>query len=85
MSIEPTETILIMKGIGGTVKWPKKMKSPPNAQDSKRWCEFHNNHGHQMYECVALRLDVAELLNQGHLKDLLTDKGRVNRDIIIHQ
>ncbi|XP_010679572.1 uncharacterized protein LOC104894903 [Beta vulgaris subsp. vulgaris] len=34
------------------------------------------DHGHNTDECVALRREVAYLLKQGHLKDLLTEKGK---------
>ena len=64
------------------MKWPEKMKSPSNSQDSRKWCEFHNDHGHRMDECVALRLEVSELLKQGHLKDPLTKKGQENQEKI---
>ena len=33
-----------------------------------------------MEECHALRLEVAELLKQGHLKYLLSECGRATRD-----
>ncbi|KAL5569967.1 hypothetical protein UlMin_026542 [Ulmus minor] len=80
LSIEPTELVGVLKGIREAVKWPQKMKSTPGTQDTKKWCEFHRDHGHRTDECHALRLEVAELLKQGHLKDLLTEHGRATRD-----
>ena len=56
------------------------MKSTSSTQHTKKWCEFYWDHGHQTDKCHALRLEVAELLKQGHLKDLLTERGRVTRD-----
>ncbi|KAL5563293.1 hypothetical protein UlMin_033040 [Ulmus minor] len=80
LSIEPTELVGVLKGMGEAVKWPQKMKATPGTRDTKRWCEFHRDHGHRTDECHALRLEVAELLKQGHLKDLLTERGRATRD-----
>ena len=56
------------------------MKSPHCVRDTRKWCEFHQDYSHQIDECHALLLEVAELLKQGHLKDLLTERDRVTRD-----
>ena len=50
-----------------------------------KWCKFHNDHGHRVDECIALRLELTELLKQGHLKDLLINKEREKIDIIFEQ
>ena len=80
LSIESTELVGVLKGMGETVKWPQKMKSASGARDIKKWCKFHKDRGHLMDECHALQLEVVELLKQGHLKDLLTERGRTTRD-----
>ena len=60
------------------------MKALPGVQDTRKWCEFHQNHSHRMDECYALQLAVAKLLKQGHLKDLLTERGWATRDKIFN-
>ncbi|XP_016500440.1 uncharacterized protein LOC107818884 [Nicotiana tabacum] len=52
------------------------MRSDPGTRKSDAFCEFHQERGHKMEDCHALRLEVANLLQQGHLKELLSDKGR---------
>ena len=76
LSIEPIELVGVLKGMGEVVKWPQKMKSTPGTRDTKQWCEFHRDHDHRTEECHALRLEVTELLKQGHLKELLIECGR---------
>ncbi|XP_031250237.1 uncharacterized protein LOC116108089 [Pistacia vera] len=61
--------------MGSTVKWPGKL-NPEARRDATKWYEFHNDQGHNTTDCIALRLEVAALLKRGHLRDLLTDKGK---------
>ena len=74
--ISPTELMAVFKNMGSTIRWPGKMVAPRDKRDASKWCDFHSNHGHKTEECIALKLEVVELLKQDHLKDLLTDKGK---------
>ncbi|XP_062094064.1 uncharacterized protein LOC133800109 [Humulus lupulus] len=76
LSISPVEVVGVLKGLGDKVKWPERMRTPSNQRDKAKWCEFHNDHGHRTDECIALKLEVSNLLKRGHLTDLLTDKGK---------
>ena len=76
LNIEPAETVHVLRGLGQAVKWPGKLKSPEDQRDRSRFCDFHNGHGHRTNECIALRLEVADLLKRGLLTDLLTSKGK---------
>ncbi|XP_031281186.1 uncharacterized protein LOC116139652 [Pistacia vera] len=60
LNVEPTQVVEIMKGMGSAIKWPGKL----------------NPEGHNTADCIALRLEVVALLKRGHLRDLLTDKGK---------
>ncbi|XP_062104496.1 uncharacterized protein LOC133815702 [Humulus lupulus] len=75
--VPPQEVVSVMKGMGSTVRWPEKMKAPTDKWDRSKWCEFHSDHGHLTDECIALRLEVNELLKRGHLTNYLSEKGRL--------
>ncbi|XP_031270589.1 uncharacterized protein LOC116128987 [Pistacia vera] len=44
-------------------------------RDTTKWYEVNGDHGHNIADCIALKLEVVALLKRGHLRDLLTDKG----------
>lgn len=75
LNIEPAQVVAIMKGMGSLVKWSTKLNLNIK-RDITKWCEFHSDHGHNIVDCITLRLEVAELLKGMHLCDLLTDKGK---------
>ncbi|XP_019257771.1 PREDICTED: uncharacterized protein LOC109235984 [Nicotiana attenuata] len=39
---------------------------------------FNKERGHKIEDCIGLRQEVVRMLNQGHLKELLSDRGRAN-------
>ncbi|XP_056691747.1 uncharacterized protein [Spinacia oleracea] len=65
-----------LQSVGGTVRWSKKSDRPDSTKDMSRWCDFHRDNGHTTEECISLKKEVAYLLKRGHLKDLLSDKGK---------
>ncbi|XP_019227618.1 PREDICTED: uncharacterized protein LOC109208914 [Nicotiana attenuata] len=54
------------------------MRSDPSTRKSNALCEFHQERGHKTEDCIALRLEVVNMLHQGHLKELMSDRGRAN-------
>lgn len=62
--------------MGPQVKWPQKMRAPDSFWNPNRWCDFHNDHGHKTEDCIALRIEVNELLKKGHLQEVLSDKAK---------
>ncbi|XP_038704689.1 uncharacterized protein LOC120000636 [Tripterygium wilfordii] len=45
-------------------------------KDTIKWCSFHQVHGHKTTECKALLDEVNDLVNRGHLHNLLTERGK---------
>ncbi|XP_056687877.1 uncharacterized protein [Spinacia oleracea] len=68
--------------MGKAVQWPPKSSKPESKKDPSKWCDFHADIGHTTNKCVALRIEVAYLLKNGYLKDVMSDKARgvVNKD-----
>ncbi|XP_009625999.1 uncharacterized protein [Nicotiana tomentosiformis] len=65
-----------LEKLGTKVKCPPKMRLDPSTRKSDTLCEFHQERGHKAKDSQALRLSVANLVQQEHLKQLLSDKGR---------
>nr|XP_009800402.1 PREDICTED: uncharacterized protein LOC104246301 [Nicotiana sylvestris]XP_016432466.1 PREDICTED: uncharacterized protein LOC107759106 [Nicotiana tabacum] len=72
------EIVYALEKLGTKVQWPQKMKSDPSTKRSNVLCEFHQERGHKIEDCIGLPQEVVRMLNQGYLKELLSDKGRAN-------
>ncbi|XP_074321470.1 uncharacterized protein LOC141658101 [Silene latifolia] len=55
------------------LRWPKKSDNP--SKDPTRWCDFHQDIGHNTEECIQLRKQVAYLVKKGYLKDIIRQPG----------
>ncbi|KAF3515329.1 hypothetical protein F2Q69_00005491 [Brassica cretica] len=52
------------------------MKAPDSFRNPAFWCDFHRDHGHKTEDCVALKIEVNELLKKGHLTEFLSEKAK---------
>ncbi|XP_070017459.1 uncharacterized protein [Nicotiana sylvestris] len=73
-----SKIVYALEKLGMKVEWPQKMKLDPSTRRSNVLCEFHQERGHKTEDCIGLRQEVVRLLDQGYLKELLSDKGRSN-------
>ncbi|XP_022868321.1 uncharacterized protein LOC111387923 [Olea europaea var. sylvestris] len=46
------------------LKWPVRMRSPPESRDMNKYCEFHRDHGHTTENCKALQREMKPLLKE---------------------
>ncbi|XP_019253694.1 PREDICTED: uncharacterized protein LOC109232397 [Nicotiana attenuata] len=72
------EIVYALEKLGTKVKWPQKMKSDPSTQKSNVLCEFHQERGHKTEDCIALWQELVNMLNQGHLRELMSDRWRAD-------
>ncbi|XP_019248663.1 PREDICTED: uncharacterized protein LOC109227929 [Nicotiana attenuata] len=72
------EIVYALEKLDPKVKWPQKMRSDPSTRKSNALCEFHQERGHKTVDCIALRQEVVNMLHQGNLKELMSDRGRAN-------
>jgi hypothetical protein len=47
--------------------WPPKMLTPANRRSRNRYCEFHNDYGHDTEECVALCFEIEKMVKNEKL------------------
>ncbi|XP_056843217.1 uncharacterized protein LOC130495743 [Raphanus sativus] len=76
IAISKPELIGVLRQMGPQVKWPPKMRAAEANRNPKRWCEFHSDHGHTTEDCIALKMEVAELLKKGYLREFLSNKAK---------
>ncbi|KAF2591518.1 hypothetical protein F2Q70_00039258 [Brassica cretica] len=82
LSISKPELVNVLRQMDQQVKWPQKMKAPDSFRNPGLWCDFHRDHGHKTEDCVALRIEVTELLKKGYLREFLSEKakGHLNKE-----
>uniref|UniRef100_A0A0D3CHC3 Retrotransposon gag domain-containing protein n=2 Tax=Brassica oleracea var. oleracea TaxID=109376 RepID=A0A0D3CHC3_BRAOL len=72
------EPVNALRQMDQQVKWPPKMKEPDSFRNPELWCDFHRGHGHKTEDCIALRIEVNELLQKGHIREFLSDKAKAH-------
>ncbi|XP_023898769.1 uncharacterized protein LOC112010654 [Quercus suber] len=50
------------------LKWPKPLSGSPNARNKKKYCRFHQDHGHYIDKCNGLKEQIEELIWKGKLQ-----------------
>ncbi|XP_070050235.1 uncharacterized protein [Nicotiana tomentosiformis] len=73
--VSPREVVYAFEKLKKVKRQPKTW-SDPNIRKSDALYEFHQERGYKIEDCITLRQEVANLLQQGHLKELLSDKGK---------
>ena len=48
--------------------------------DKSKFCEFHNDHGHYMIDYRQLKVEIAQFLRKGYLKEFLSERGKAVMD-----
>uniref|UniRef100_A0A0D3BVE8 Retrotransposon gag domain-containing protein n=1 Tax=Brassica oleracea var. oleracea TaxID=109376 RepID=A0A0D3BVE8_BRAOL len=87
LSVSRPELINVLRQIGQQVKWPQKIKapdsfrnhgfwSPVSFQNLGFWCDCHRDHGHKTEDCIALKIELNELVRKGHLREFLSEKAK---------
>ncbi|KAF3574796.1 hypothetical protein F2Q69_00059725 [Brassica cretica] len=76
LSISKPEMVNVLRQMCQQVKWPQKMKAPNSFWNPWLWCDLHRDHGHKTEDCIALRIEVNELLKKGHLSEFLSEKAK---------
>nr|XP_016484187.1 PREDICTED: uncharacterized protein LOC107804770 [Nicotiana tabacum] len=57
-------------------RWPKPAQSDPSQRNPNLMCEYHGIHGHRTEDCRQLREEVAGLINEGHLREFLSNRAK---------
>ncbi|XP_022868017.1 uncharacterized protein LOC111387674 [Olea europaea var. sylvestris] len=62
------------------LKWPPRMKSPPDTRDRSKYCEFHRDHGHTTEYCQALQRKIEALIKRGFLRNYIGHDKRLRNN-----
>ncbi|XP_022883442.1 uncharacterized protein LOC111400251 [Olea europaea var. sylvestris] len=62
------------------LKWPSRMKLPPDPRDRSKYCEFHRDHGHTTKDCQALQREIEALIKRRLLRNYIGHDKRPRND-----
>ncbi|XP_057493152.1 uncharacterized protein LOC130778639 [Actinidia eriantha] len=60
------------------VKWPEKIKTDPSRRNRNKYCEFHQDHGHNTEDCFQLKEQLADLIKKGYLRKYVANRQPPN-------
>jgi hypothetical protein len=46
---------------------PEKMQAPPEKRNMRKYCDYHQDHGHETEDCVSLRMEIERMIKGGKL------------------
>jgi ribonuclease HI len=58
------------------LKWPPRLRDPPEARDKSKYCDFHRDHGHTTDGCFALKREIEALIKRGFLGTYVSEEKR---------
>ncbi|CAH9056361.1 unnamed protein product [Cuscuta europaea] len=65
-----------LEKLGEKVIWPRRTDKPAGRRDPNKRCDFHGDIGHNTEDCVALRKEVAYLLKNGYLTEIMSERTK---------
>jgi hypothetical protein len=61
-------------------RWPARMRTPLEKCNNQKFCEYHDDHGHQTEDCIFLRKEIEILIRNGKLVKFLASERRNDND-----
>ena len=63
------------------LKWPSKLKSPPEKRDREKYFRFHRDHRHNIEDYFRLKIIIEKLIERGNLAEFVTN-DRQTRQVV---
>jgi hypothetical protein len=57
-------------------RWPPRMRTPTEKRNNQKFCEYHNDHGHQIEDCMVLRKEIELLIQNGKLVKFVANEKK---------
>ncbi|PWA48159.1 retrotransposon gag domain-containing protein [Artemisia annua] len=65
----PAQIYVTLEG-KAALRPPPRMFAPAHRRDRTRYCEFHNDHGHDTNDCIDFRKEIEACIKSGRLSHL---------------
>ncbi|KAL0410741.1 UNVERIFIED_CONTAM: hypothetical protein Slati_3663800 [Sesamum latifolium] len=78
LRVTRTEALAVVEK-NGVVSWPEKMGDNQENQKSQKYCNYHQDRGHDTEECIHLQKELERLIQIGHLPEELYHIPKIPR------
>ncbi|GAV60177.1 hypothetical protein CFOL_v3_03708 [Cephalotus follicularis] len=65
--LETRTRILAVEKDKVPIQWPSPLRSSAEKRDTKKYCRYHRDHGHDTEECKHLKNHIEDIIRKGHL------------------
>ncbi|XP_043705242.1 uncharacterized protein LOC122655065 [Telopea speciosissima] len=62
-----------------TLRWPAKMVKPAHERNKNKYCQFHQDHGHNIEDCRKLKDKIEALIQRDRLSQFVKKDGNERR------
>lgn len=75
----PVEQVFVHIKDDQSIKWPERIRAPPEKRSLDKYYRFHRDHGHDINDYFDLKEQIKALIQHGQLQRFIVERQQVRR------